>query len=247
MTEPPPGSLEDGPDGKREPEPSDGRSDGSTPQVDVVIVDDHELLADGVRRSLESQPNLVVVGIAGDIPTARRLVASTRPDVALLDYSLPSGDGIDLGVDIKARFPKTRVILMTAHNDPAVIARAVHAGLDGYIHKTSSTEDLVAAVQGASAGEAVYRPADLRAAIEHLRAEEPAVGFGLSSRELEVLRLMASGASTTEMSAQLFIGSNTTRSHVQSVLRKLGAHSKLEAVAIGMREGIVQQSDFDPG
>lgn len=214
--------------------------------IEVVIVDDHHLLADGLRRSLDVEPNISVVGVADDTEPARRLVATLRPDVVLLDQSLPSGEGVDLAEDLKAVLPMVRIILLTAHTDPALVARAVRVGCDGFIRKTASTQELVQAVISVKQGDAVFSPSDLRAALDHLHDGDPTNERGLSPRELDVLRLLASGTSTAAMSAQLYVSDNTTRSHVRNILKKFGAHSKLEAVAIAMREGIVDSGPTPP-
>jgi len=205
----------------------------------VMIVDDHRLLADGIARSLEQNEEISVVSIADDVASGRRLADRVLPDVALLDYSLPSGDGIELAIELQASYPDMRSILLTAHDDPALIARSVQAKMDGFVSKTATTPELVDAVINVAAGGVAFRPADLTAAI-HLAGETKSVDMrGLSGREVEVLGLIATGRSTSEASSMLFISTNTTRTYVRSILVKFGAHSKMEAVTMAAREGII--------
>ena len=210
--------------------------------ITVMIVDDHRLLADGVARSLELNDNIEVVGIADDIASGRRLASDERPDVALLDYSLPSGDGIELAIELRAAYPGIRLVMLTAQTDPSLISRAVHANMDGFVCKTATTQELIDAVVSVSTGGAAFRQSDLKAVLDHANASTANAGRGLSKRELQVLQQIATGRSTAEVSSLLFVSPNTIRTHVRSILMKFDAHSKLEAVAIAIREGVI-----DPG
>src|SRR5262249_30105088 len=152
------------------------------------------------------------------------------------DYSLPSGTGFECAQTLKQSHPATRIIILTGHRDDSLVVRAVELGLDGFLRKTSSIDDVIAAVRQAHAGEAVFSPRDLTLVMRQVRpgGKSPT---DLTEREREVLQLMAAGASTDSMAATLFVSAHTIRSHVRHILEKLGAHSKLEAVAMAIREG----------
>lgn len=212
-----------------------------TNRVRVLIVDDHRLMAEGLRAAMETEPDIDVVGLANTVPRALQMVEETTPDVVLMDLHLPTGDGIDASTAIKAARPDTRVVILTGDDDERSIARAVTAGCDGFLTKTTSIEGLVEGVRRAGSGETVFAPDALAKVVRHLSHRDDAPSeLRLSVRELEVLELLATGASTEHMATALFVSVHTIRSHVRHILEKLGAHSKLEAVAIALREGLVQ-------
>jgi len=209
--------------------------------IRVLVVDDHQMMAEGLRAAVATEPGLTVVGVARDVSEARSLAAELRPDVVLMDYSLPSGTGFDSAQLLKQDNPNVKVIILTGHHDDTLVIKAVELGLDGFLRKTASIDAVVAAVRQAHAGEAVFSPRDLTLVMRNVRkaGKSPT---DLTDREIEVLQLMANGASTETMATSLFVSAHTIRSHVRHILEKLGAHSKLEAVAMAIREGIVDVS-----
>jgi DNA-binding NarL/FixJ family response regulator len=188
-------------------------------------------------KVINATEGMEVVGAADDSELAQRLAARLHPDVVLMDYNLPSADGIACGGELKRRHPDLKVLILTGQDTDEVVSRAINEGCDGFISKTAGVDELVDAVRRAHAGEPVFSVAELSRAVQRLRKRGgPSM---LSKRELDVLRLMAEGASTAELARQLFISVHTVRSHVRHILEKLGAHSKLEAVSIALREGII--------
>jgi DNA-binding NarL/FixJ family response regulator len=206
--------------------------------ISVLVVDDHKMMAEGLRAAVASEPGVQVVGVARDIPEARALVDQLVPDVVLMDYALPSGTGFDIAQLIKQDHPSVKIIILTGQRDDSLVVRAVEMGLDGFLRKTASIEDVIAAVRQAHAGEAVFSPRDLTLVMQQVRTAGRSP-TDLTERELEVLQLMAGGASTDTMASTLYVSAHTIRSHVRHILEKLGAHSKLEAVAMAIREGLV--------
>lgn len=210
--------------------------------IRVLLVDDHPAILEGVRATLESADDITVVSTADDGESARSRVRATEPDVVVMDYGLPDTDGIALTRDLKAAVPGVRVLLLTANDDASVVDQAVRGGCDGFLAKTAAPAEIIDAVRRLHAGEALF---DVALLVRAVRTEPVRPGPGdLSSRELDVLRSLARGSSTEAVASELFVSVNTVRSHVRRILEKLDAHSKLEAVAIAVRDGILLPEDF---
>jgi len=207
--------------------------------IRVLIVDDHRMMAEGIRAALETEPDLRVVGTAGTAAEAFGAAAETLPDVVLMDFRLPDRDGGQATVEVRAAVPGVAVVMLTGFGDDTTLTRAIDAGCAGLVHKSADIETVVDAVRRARAGEPVFSADDLSKLVRHLRGDAPPVGGDLTARELEVLQLLAEGVTTDTLAERLFISKHTARSHVRNILAKLGAHSKLEAVAIAARAGIV--------
>jgi DNA-binding NarL/FixJ family response regulator len=203
--------------------------------VAILLVDDHDLVVEGFRRLLAEQPDFAVVGTAGTGAAAIAMVAANRPDVVLIDYTLPDANGAAVAARLLEIDPTIKVIMLTGSDDPRALQAALRAGCVGYLEKTSASGRLVTAIRAVVAGETFLSAADL----ERLREQPGTVSDQLSERELEVLELIAEGLSTRAIAGQLFISVNTVRTHTQTILQKLGAHTKLEAVTIARRAGLV--------
>jgi len=162
------------------------------------------------------------------------------PDVVLMDYELPDGTGVDAAERIKAELPDTKVVMVTSYTDEGVLVRAIEAGCSGYVTKHKVIEEVVSAVRAAAAGEALISPAMLARLLPKLRPTKRGVGADLTSREIEVLSLLAEGLANQAIADKLVISVHTVRHHVQNIITKLQAHSKLEAVATAAREGIIR-------
>jgi len=208
--------------------------------VSVVLVDDHKMFGQSMARLLSLRPEISVVALAGDAAGAIEAVKRHKPDVVLMDNRLPDGLGTDVAGQIRVQHPDTKVVMLTADEDEVVLLAAVEAGCAGYVVKTSSVEDVEAAILAAHAGEVVMTPAMLGRLLPMVRRQPQEAGPKLSERELEVLRLLADGLSNAVISEQLFLSTHTVRNHVHAILGKLGAHSKLEAVSIAIRRGVIR-------
>lgn len=207
--------------------------------VTVVIIEDHVMFAETLSYALELQ-GIQVLGVGHRAADAARLVGEHRPDVLLLDYILPDGDGVRLASEMVQRIPSTKVVIFTGSGDNRTLVQAVAAGCAGYVTKDQRIEDLAAAVRAARDGETLISPSTLLRLVEHLGGGTPWIGSELTARELEVLQFIAEGLANKQIAQQMTLSLNTVRNHVHSVVSKLGAHSKLGALMIAQREGIVQ-------
>lgn len=207
--------------------------------IGVLLVEDHEMVAQSFVNLLSAEDDMKILGVARDVTTARREAAAHRPDVILMDYSLPDGNGIDSAKDIKALVPDVKIIILTGSSDERILPAAIEAGCSGYLTKTKGIDELIAAVRSAHEGNAVIPEAMLGRLVSAPNRQSPGIGSDLSDRELEVLALLAEGLATKAIAEQLYLSVHTVRNHIQRILMKLDAHSKLEAVAIALRENVI--------
>jgi len=211
--------------------------------IRVGIVDDHRMVREGLRTMLREQPRVEIVGEAEDQAGALRMIDETTPEVILLDIRLKGTSGLDTCRVILQRFPDVKIIFLTVYEDEQYIFEALRAGASGYILKKVSDDDLVKVIEQVRAGEILVDPAltgqvALRAASRSQSLAE--ARFGLSPREAEVLGLITQGMSNHQIAEQLFIGEETVKSHVRSILRKLGVKDRTQAVSLALREGLVK-------
>lgn len=204
----------------------------------VVIVDDHAMVRESIALALGRSPELDVVGAAASVREGRALVQELSPDVAVVDYGLPDGTGIELARSIHEGVPPARTIVLTASEGVQAAAEAVAAGCSGFVRKSADLGDLADGVLRVHRGEAIFDAQTLSAAISWLN-RPTAVPAGLTERELDVLRCLAEGRTTVEISELLYLSHHTVRNHVRNILGKLGARSQLEAVVIGASTGLV--------
>ena len=210
------------------------------PTITVVIVDDHLLVADSIAAALGATDDIVVLDIANSCESGLAAVARHRPDVLLLDQRLPDGLGTSILPAMLAVSAHTKALLVTAAESDEVLTKAIEAGASGVITKGKRAASLVKAVRAAANDEPVITPEALRRLMPHLGRRSHKIGDDLTSREREVLGLLVAGKSTAALAGELFVAQATARNHVQSIMNKLGAHSRLEAVAIAARESILE-------
>ncbi len=211
-------------------------------QVSVVVVEDHALVADGLLALLAEEASVRVVASASTAAEALALVEEARPQVVLMDVRLPDADGIDVAVRIKTNWPDVEIVVLTGLMDDTTLSRAVEAGCSGFLTKNQRIEDVVDAIVLAARGETTIAAGDLARVLSRMtRHPRPRVGVRprLSDREAEVLGLLAAGMSTEGMAERLSLSPHTVRNHVRNILTKLGAHSKLEALSVAVRSGLV--------
>lgn len=216
---------------------------GSAQDVDaspirVLIVDDHEILADSLARVLDEEPDMVSVGLAKNLAQARARVATETPDVLLLDRRLPDGDGVAAIPELRAIRPSMNIVVLTAADSDHVLVQAIEAGAAGFVSKTRGLGEVTAAVRAAAAGEAVISPELLSRLLPKLTrtaGPEPE----LTRREQEVLDMLAQGLSNAAIAEQLTVSVHTVRNHIANLSSKLGAHSKLEVLSIAIRRGLL--------
>lgn len=211
--------------------------------ITLLLADPQEMVAESLRLALDGAPDLTVTGVATDFESLQRLLRTRSADVVLLDQRLPaSPDGGEVGAGVRrvrALSPDSRVLMLTASPNETAAVVALEAGCVGVVPKTMSLDDLVAAVREAAAGRLNLDSDMLARLVPRLSRTYREPGADLTSREREVLRLVADGLSTPDMAARLVVSTNTVRNHVQSILSKLGAHSKLEALVIATRANLL--------
>jgi DNA-binding NarL/FixJ family response regulator len=207
--------------------------------IRILIVDDHVMVSEGLANLLGAEADMAVVAAVPRADDAIVAARRYRPDVVLMDYELPDGSGIDAAASILDEAPDTQVVMLTGSTNEAVLLAALQCGCAGFVTKHKATEEVVSAVRAAHSGEAVISPAMLARLLSTLTHRSARRTRALTSREKEVLGLLARGLSNAEAADHLFLSVHTIRHHVQNILAKLGAHSKLEAVSIAMREEII--------
>lgn len=210
-------------------------------RIRVLICEDHHVVAQGLAMVLGAESDIEVVGVAGSVAEVRQMVVSRRPQVVLMDYGLPDGDGVSATAAIKASQPDVQVIMLTSYVDEDVLVAAIQAGCTGYVTKHKGADELTAAVRLAAEGEALVSPDMLARLLPRLRRGNHGLGWDLTPRERQVLDLLAMGESKEAIAHRLFLSTNTVRNHIQNILTKLGAHSRLEAVAAAAREGLLHR------
>jgi DNA-binding NarL/FixJ family response regulator len=208
--------------------------------ITVGIIDDHLVLAESVAASLTAAGGVTVVFVAATGAAGLAGVRDHLPDVCLLDQNLPDGLGTDLLPSLHAASAETKVLLLSGLDSGEVLQRAVQGGCVGFIGKGQRAAVLLDAVRRAAAGEAVFSVPDLRRLLAPVGPPPSRrVGDDLTSRERQVLSLLSLGRSTSAIAEELGLANTTVRNHIQAVLTKLNAHSKLEAVAIALHERVV--------
>jgi DNA-binding NarL/FixJ family response regulator len=207
-------------------------SDGS---ITVFLVDDHEIVREGIKRMLVAAPGITVVGEASSGEEALRLVPLVGPEVVLLDLSLPGIQGLAVLEGLESLATPPRVVVLTIHDEAKLVLGAARLGAHGYVLKQASRDELLEAIGAAAAGGFYFSPE----IVEVLRAPSaaPASQATLSARELEVLRLVAAGADNREIAERLYVSSETVKSHLANVYRKLGVAGRAHAVAAALRQG----------
>jgi DNA-binding NarL/FixJ family response regulator len=211
----------------------------------VVVVDDHATLAELLGEVLSQQPDLDCVGVANDLDAGLQLVEEQRPDLVVMDlrFAGDDRDGVVATDLIHSRFPNIQVVLLTGYADALVMQRAAAAGASSLMAKDGSLPDLLTALRTAGTGGLIVHPQLLMALVNRPRPGQAQGVSALSAREHDVLDLLAAGRDVREISRHLGISINTCRGYVKTLLRKLDAHSQLEAVAIARRRGLVDADE----
>lgn len=212
-------------------------------RIRILIADDHAVVREGTRQFLEREDDLEVVGEAADGEEAIRLVGSLNPDVAIMDISMPNIDGIEATRQIKAKYPKVAVLILSAYDDDQFVFSLLEAGAAGYLLKSVRGNELVNAIREVSAGESVLHPTIARKVLNrftHITGEtQKQKQDVLTEREIEVLQLAAQGSSNQEIADNLYLSLRTVQSHLNHIFNKLQVSSRTEAVVHALKEGWV--------
>lgn len=216
-------------------------ADGVTGEkVTVVVGDDHPLFRDGVVRALNSSGSVDVVAEADDGLSALELIRTHRPQVALLDYRMPGLDGAQVASAVRRDELPTRVLLISAHDESAIVYSALQEGAAGFISKESSRSELVDAVLNCAKGRDVVAPNLAAGLVGEIQRRNDSDVTALSAREREVLGFIAGGQTIPAMAKQMFLAPSTVKTHVQRLYEKLGVGDRGSAVAEAMRRGLLE-------
>jgi DNA-binding NarL/FixJ family response regulator len=202
--------------------------------IRILTVDDHPLLRQGIAAIIENEPDMVLVSQAASGTEAIQLHRDHRPDITLMDLRLPDVSGIDAMIAIRTEVPEARIIMLTTFEGDVEIQRALEAGARGYLLKNMPPSELVQAIRHVHAGRKRVPPTVASQLAEHMSDET------LTAREVEVLRQIAGGNRNRDIGELLFISEETVKVHVKHIMDKLGAKDRTQAIAIGVRRGIIQ-------
>jgi len=220
--------------------------------VRVVLADDQEMVRAGLRMLIDFQPDLEVVGEAADGVEAVEVVTRLRPDVVLMDVRMPRCDGIEAARRVLAAVPDVAVVVLTTFDEDGSLAEALRAGVSGFLLKTAPPEQLLHAIRTVAAGNGLLDPAvTLRVIAASAKAPAPdpssaARLAGLTTRETDVLRLVAEGLTNAEIAAALYLGEATVKTYLSRMLMKLELRDRVQAVAFAFRSGLVPLHPTDP-
>jgi len=206
-------------------------------RIRLLIVDDHEVVRAGLQGMLASQPDFEVVGEAADGIEAVEMVERVKPEVILMDLRMPRMNGVEATRRIRARWPEVHILILTTYDTDADILPAIEAGATGYLLKDIPRDELFRAVRAASRGESVLAPPVAARLMGRMRAPAEEA---LSEREIEVLTLVARGASNREIAHALHISEATVKSHLIHIFGKLGVSDRTAAVTTGLERGIIR-------
>jgi DNA-binding NarL/FixJ family response regulator len=207
--------------------------------IRVVLADDHQLVRQSLKALLERE-GFQVAGEASDGQEALRLVPTVCPDVAILDISMPTLNGLDAARELKKSSPKTKTILLTQHDEDQYVTEALRAGVRGYVLKNQAATDLVHAIQQVCRGEIYLSPSISRTVVEAFLSKTALPTDPLTSRERQILQLIGEGKSSKELAALLGISVKTAESHRTRLMRKLDIHELASLVRYAIRRGLVQ-------
>lgn len=214
----------------------------ATATVDIMLVDDHAIVRQGLRSILEREPDLRVVAEASTVAEALAVVVRARPDVVLLDLKLSTSsdsEGLDLCEQLAAQYPELAILVLTTFLDEQLVLRAVQAGARGYVVKDVDMTGLVRAIRDVARGESAFDARSAAAMIRGLKAPPAGADRKLTPRECEVLSLLARGLSNRDIGARLYISETTAKFHVGNILRKLDVTRRAEAVYEASKMGVI--------
>jgi DNA-binding NarL/FixJ family response regulator len=211
-------------------------TDAATQQREItcLIVDDHEVVREGLRLALSRAPHIRVIGEASDGESAVTLVERRRPDVVIMDVRMPGMDGLAATKVLTERNPDVSVLIFTAYSERSLLSRGLESGAKGYILKEAPHQTLLRAIEKVANGEGYVDPALMPAFLSGKERDDM-----LTGREREILQLLADGMSNADVASKLFISQETVKSHVRHILAKLEADTRTHAVAIALRESII--------
>ncbi len=214
--------------------------------ITVAMIEDHQILVDSLSLMLRYESDIDFLGSASSISKGLDLISDTTPDVLLLDIGLPDGNGLDLIPEVNKISPDTNIVVLTSMSDESTLMRVVDSGINGFVSKNSELSELLDTIRKAANGEIVM-PASLLVGLLMRLPRDKAAAYKeekgwerLTMREQEILELLAKGKSGDEIAEELHIAPLTVRTHIRNMMSKMGVHSRLEAVAFGMKNGLIE-------
>ena len=210
--------------------------------IRVLICDDQVVVTDGLEMILAADPDIEVVGMAHDGAEALELIPDTHPDLVLMDLKMPGVNGIQATREIKQRYPEVKVLVLTTFGEDEWVFDAVRSGAAGYLLKGTPRAELVAAIKGTAAGETFIDPSIGGTLLSHVAKttsqQDTTITADLSERELEILKLLASGLTNTEIAERLFLSKGTVRNYISAILTKLDVEDRTQAAVLAVRHGL---------
>jgi DNA-binding NarL/FixJ family response regulator len=204
--------------------------------IRVMLVDDHQLVRQAVARAVDGEPDLRVVAEAGTLREAGALVGLERPDVIVVDVSLPDGNGVELVRTARELLPSSGIVVLTMHSDDETLLHALEAGASALVLKSATLDNVVDAVRRSAAAPDVFAAAGLAAALRRRNEVQPT---RLTPRESEVLVLLRDGLSVAQVARRLFMSESTVKTHIARIYDKLGANNRAQALMSAIRQGLV--------
>jgi NarL family two-component system response regulator LiaR len=211
-----------------------------TQEIRILIVDDHDIVREGQRALIESEPGMELVGEAKDGIEAVDLASRLQPDVILMDLHMPKKDGIEATTEIKCENPESRILVLTSFNDDEKVYAAIKAGAMGFLLKDSSPQKILKAIRKVYQGETSIGPRIAQKLMREIQrtSDSPPTEEPLTIREMEVIKLIAEGLSNQEIAERLVISERTVRTHVTNILGKLHLANRTQAALYALREGL---------
>lgn len=218
--------------------------EGTMKKIKVVIVDDHALIREGIKKLLELEENFEIAALAGDGYEALDVIKDVRPDVVLLDINMPNMNGIDCLKQIKSLYPDTKVIMLTIHEDAEYLIETINIGAEGYVLKDADVSSLVKAIQKVVQGEVYIHPTLSGILVREYKRKdrniEDVIGNNLTKREYEVIRLISKGYNNKEIAIELFISEKTVKNHVSNIFKKIKVTDRTQAALYAIKHNITK-------
>jgi DNA-binding NarL/FixJ family response regulator len=210
--------------------------------IRILVVDDHPMVRRGITSLLSVHSDLEVVGMAGDGATAIKLAEAKRPDVILLDIMMPGSDGLDVAQQLHRRFPESKIIILTAYENQEYVIRTLRSGAYAYLLKGTSDDTLVESIRAVHRGQRLLSPELISEVLEQFQAiaeTNVRIESGLSDEELQVLELIAQGATNEEIAQRMFWSERTVKRKVEEITGKLESRNRAQAVAEAIKRGLI--------
>ncbi|HYX51421.1 MAG TPA: response regulator transcription factor [Ktedonobacteraceae bacterium] len=209
--------------------------------IRLLVIDDHEMVREGLKAILTAEPDFEIVGDAANAEQAFELIHRLHPDVILLDVRLPGVSGIEICRNVAERYPEIAVIIVTTYTDETLVAQCIQAGARGFIVKDIERFDLKRSIRAVARGEAAIDPKAAVAVLAQLRkspqVEQEVNSIQLSPQQIVILRMVAQGLSSREIATQLYLSENTVKGYVQEILHRLSVKNRTEAVMVAVKQG----------